>query len=58
MIKAKKLPEQLNADTAKEYQGLLKGLTTFIPTWVKIRRGPGVGLGHYGGLEAHRGDGR
>ena len=45
MMKAKKLPEQFNADTAKDYQGLLKGLTTFIPTWVKIAVALALGLG-------------
>jgi PiT family inorganic phosphate transporter len=45
MMKAKKLPEQFNADTSKEYQGLLKGLTTFIPTWVKIAVALALGLG-------------
>ena len=45
MMKAKKLPEQFGADSAKEYQGLLKGLTTFIPTWVKIAVALALGLG-------------
>jgi PiT family inorganic phosphate transporter len=45
MMKAKKLPEQFNGDTAKEYQGLLKGLTTFIPIWVKIAVALALGLG-------------
>ena len=45
MMKNKALPEQFSADTAKDYQGLLKGLTTFIPTWVKIAVALALGLG-------------
>jgi inorganic phosphate transporter, PiT family len=45
MMKSKKLPDQFNADSAKEYQGLLKGLTTFIPTWVKVAVALALGLG-------------
>ena len=45
MMKSKKLPEQFNGDSAKEYQGLLKGLTSFIPTWVKIAVALALGLG-------------
>jgi PiT family inorganic phosphate transporter len=45
MMKNKKLPEEFNGDSAKEYQGLLKGLTTFIPTWVKFAVALALGLG-------------
>jgi len=45
MIKTKKLPEQLDAKSVKEYQSLLKGLTTFIPTWVKFAVALALGLG-------------
>jgi len=45
MMKSKKLPEQFDASSVKDYQGLLKGLTTFIPTWVKIAVALALGLG-------------
>jgi inorganic phosphate transporter, PiT family len=45
MIKTKKLPEQLDSKSVKEYQSLLKGLTTFIPTWVKFAVALALGLG-------------
>ena len=45
MMKSKKLPEQFNADTAKDYQGLLKDLTSFIPPWVKYAVALALGLG-------------
>ena len=45
MMKSKTLPNQFKPDSAKEYQGLLKGLTTFIPTWVKVAVALALGLG-------------
>jgi len=36
MIKAKTLPPQLDAKAAADYQKMLKGVTNFIPTWVKV----------------------
>jgi PiT family inorganic phosphate transporter len=45
MAKAKTLPSQLDAAAATNYQKLLKGLTTFIPTWVKIAVALALGLG-------------
>src|SRR3569833_3131493 len=36
MIKAKKLPAQLDADATGKYQSTLKGVTNFIPNWVKF----------------------
>jgi len=45
MAKKKQLPEQFDAKQAAEYQGLLKGLTMFIPTWVKFAVALALGLG-------------
>lgn len=45
MAKKKQLPAQLDAKLAGEYQSLLKGLTTFIPTWVKVAVALALGLG-------------
>jgi PiT family inorganic phosphate transporter len=45
MAKKKQLPPQFDAKTAGEYQSLLKGLTTFIPTWVKFAVALALGLG-------------
>jgi PiT family inorganic phosphate transporter len=45
MIKAKKLPPQLDAAAAADYQKLLKNVTNFIPTWVKIAVALALGLG-------------
>ncbi len=45
MVKAKKLPEQFDAKQVTEYKTLLKGLTTFIPLWVKIAVALALGLG-------------
>jgi len=45
MAKSKKLPEQFDPKAAGDYQKLLKGLTTFIPTWVKIAVALALGLG-------------
>jgi inorganic phosphate transporter, PiT family len=45
MAKKKELPTQFDAKSADDYQKLLKGLTTFIPTWVKIAVALALGLG-------------
>jgi PiT family inorganic phosphate transporter len=45
MAKKKQLPAQFDAKAAGEYQSLLKGLTTFIPTWVKFAVALALGLG-------------
>src|SRR6202022_3310539 len=45
MIKAKKLPPQLDAAAAGDYQKLLKNVTNFIQTWVKIGVALALGLG-------------
>jgi inorganic phosphate transporter, PiT family len=45
LIKAKKLPEQLDAAAAADYQKTLKNLTNFIPTWVKISVALALGFG-------------
>ena len=45
MIKAKKLPSQLDAAATADYQKTLKGVTNFIPTWVKIAVALALGLG-------------
>jgi PiT family inorganic phosphate transporter len=45
MAKKKQLPAQFDPKTTTEYQGLLKGLTTFIPTWVKFAVALALGLG-------------
>ncbi len=45
LIKSKKLPAQFDAVSITDYQKLLKGLTTFIPTWVKIAVALALGLG-------------
>ena len=45
MAKKKELPKQFDPNTTKEYTGLLKGLTTFIPTWVKFAVALALGLG-------------
>jgi inorganic phosphate transporter, PiT family len=45
LIKAKKLPSQLDADLAADYQKTLKGVTNFIPTWVKVAVALALGLG-------------
>jgi PiT family inorganic phosphate transporter len=45
MAKKKQLPAQFDAKSAGQYQSLLKGLTTFIPTWVKFAVALALGLG-------------
>ena len=45
MAKKKQLPEQFDAQTAAQYQVLLRSLTTFIPTWVKFAVALALGLG-------------
>jgi PiT family inorganic phosphate transporter len=45
MAKKKQLPAQFDAKAAGRYQSLLKGLTTFIPTWVKVAVALALGLG-------------
>jgi len=45
MIKAKKLPSAYDADTLSRYQKKLKGVTAFIPIWVKVAIALALGLG-------------
>jgi PiT family inorganic phosphate transporter len=45
MIKAKKLPATLDADALSAYQKNLKGVTSFIPVWVKVAIALALGLG-------------
>ena len=45
MIKAKKLPTSLDAEALASYQKMLKGVTAFIPTWVKVAIALALGLG-------------
>jgi inorganic phosphate transporter, PiT family len=45
LIKAKKLPSQLDATATEAYQKTLKGVTNFIPTWVKFAVAIALGLG-------------
>jgi PiT family inorganic phosphate transporter len=45
MIKAKQLPGSLNADELSAYQKKLKGVTAFIPVWVKVATALALGLG-------------
>src|SRR5262249_49679349 len=45
LIKAKKLPAQLGAAAADDYQKTLKSVTNFIPTWVKIAVALALGFG-------------
>jgi len=45
MMKAKTVPAQLDAAATADYQKLLKGVTNFIPTWVKIAVALALGLG-------------
>jgi PiT family inorganic phosphate transporter len=45
LIKAKQLPAQLDAAATADYQKTLKGVTNFIPTWVKIAVALALGLG-------------
>src|SRR3984957_11098581 len=45
MIKAKKLPATLDSDALSAYQKNLKGVTAFIPIWVKVAIALALGLG-------------
>jgi PiT family inorganic phosphate transporter len=45
LIKAKQLPASLDAPATADYQKLLKNVTNFIPTWVKIAVAIALGLG-------------
>ena len=45
MTKAKQLPAQLEADATGKYQSQLKGVTNFIPNWVKFAVALALGLG-------------
>jgi PiT family inorganic phosphate transporter len=45
MIKAKKLPSQLDEAAATDYQKSLKSVTNFIPTWVKVAVALALGFG-------------
>jgi len=45
MLKAKQLPATLDATVTARYQKSLKGLTDFIPVWVKVLVAVALGLG-------------
>jgi len=45
MIKSKKLPASLDSAAAGDYQKMLKGVTNFIPNWVKVAVALALGLG-------------
>jgi PiT family inorganic phosphate transporter len=45
MLKSKQLPSGLDAKAVADYQKMLKGLTNFIPIWVKIAVSVALGLG-------------
>jgi inorganic phosphate transporter, PiT family len=45
MIKAKQLPQTLDAKAAGDYQKSLKGLTNYIPLWVKVAVALALGFG-------------
>ena len=45
LLKAKQLPADLDASLAGDYQKSLKGLTNFIPLWVKVAVSLALGLG-------------
>jgi inorganic phosphate transporter, PiT family len=45
MAKTKTLPAQFDAKAVGDYQKLLRGLTTFIPTWVKFAVALALGFG-------------
>src|SRR5665213_380893 len=51
MIKAKKLPAGYDADALSSYQKALKGVTSFIPVWVKVAIALALGLGTMIGLK-------
>jgi inorganic phosphate transporter, PiT family len=45
MLKAKELPSTLDAKAAADYQRSLKGLTNYIPLWVKVAVALALGFG-------------
>jgi inorganic phosphate transporter, PiT family len=45
MIKAKKLLTSLDAEALASYQKMLKSVTAFVPTWVKVAIALALGLG-------------
>jgi PiT family inorganic phosphate transporter len=45
MMKAKQIPSNWDATATADYQKLLKGVTNFIPTWVKFAVALALGLG-------------
>jgi len=45
MIKAKQLPTMVDAKAAADYQKSLKGLTNYIPLWVKVAVALALGFG-------------
>ena len=45
LIKAKQLPAGLDARARSDYQKMLKGVTSFIPIWVKVAIALALGLG-------------
>ena len=45
LMKAKQLPESIDAKAASGYQKALKGLTNYIPLWVKVAVALALGLG-------------
>ena len=45
LIKARQLPESIDATAAGGYQKALKGLTNYIPLWVKVAVALALGLG-------------
>jgi PiT family inorganic phosphate transporter len=45
LIKAKQLPAGLDAQSLSDYQKMLKGVTSFIPIWVKVAIALALGLG-------------
>jgi PiT family inorganic phosphate transporter len=45
LIKARQLPESIDAKAAGGYQKALKGLTNYIPLWVKVAVALALGLG-------------
>jgi PiT family inorganic phosphate transporter len=45
LIKTKQLPAGLDAQSLSDYQKMLKGVTSFIPVWVKVAIAFALGLG-------------
>jgi inorganic phosphate transporter, PiT family len=45
LMKAQQLPPRLDATATADYQKMLKGVTNFIPTWVKFAVALALGLG-------------